>query len=60
MTNISWVIDGPGLEAAFGITSVKVINDFAAVGYGVLDLGPDEIITLNGRAATAYQGLAFN
>jgi glucokinase len=47
------LIDGPGLERAFGITSVKVINDFAAVGYGVLDLGPDEIITLNGRIRMA-------
>ena len=48
MTNLSWVIDGRALESTFGIASVKVINDFAAVGYGVLDLKEDEIVTLNG------------
>lgn len=50
MTNLSWVIDGPALQASFGIASVKVINDFAAVGYGVLDLAEDEVVTLNGAA----------
>ena len=48
MTNLSWVIDGPGLQSSHGINSVKVINDFAAVGYGVLDLQDDEVVTLNG------------
>ena len=48
MTNLSWVIDGPGLQTSHGINSVKVINDFAAVGYGVLDLQDDEVVTLNG------------
>ena len=47
MTNLSWVVDGPALAKKFGIDAVKVINDFAAVGYGVLDLNPDEIVTLN-------------
>ena len=47
MTNLSWVVDGPALAKKFGIDAVKVINDFAAVGYGVLDLKPDEIVTLN-------------
>ena len=47
MTNVSWVIDGAKLEKEFKIDSVKVINDFAAVGYGVLDLKPEEMVTLN-------------
>lgn len=54
MTNIEWVVDGPKLSEAFEIKTVKVINDFAAVGYGVLDLSDDEIVTLNpGTAADA-------
>jgi glucokinase len=37
-TATHWLIDGAALQAEFGINSVQVINDFAAVGYGVLDL----------------------
>jgi glucokinase len=33
-----WEIDGGKLEAATGITTVSVINDFVAAGYGVLTL----------------------
>ena len=53
MTNLSWVVDGPALEAMFDIENVRVINDFAAVGYGVLDLKPEDVVTLNeGKGAT--------
>jgi len=47
MTNIDWVVDGPSLAKEFAIGAVKVINDFAAVGYGVLDLSNTEMVTLN-------------
>ena len=47
MTNIEWVVDGPSLAKEFAIGAVKVINDFAAVGYGVLDLSNTEMVTLN-------------
>ena len=56
MTNIEWVVDGPKLAEAFDIGAVKVINDFAAVGYGVLDLKDDEIVTLNECAAADARG----
>ncbi|KUF92011.1 Serine/threonine-protein phosphatase [Phytophthora nicotianae] len=48
-TNIKhgWKIDGPGLEKELGITTVKLINDFAAMGYGLLTLKPHEYIVLN-------------
>ena len=48
-TNIQdgWKIDGPGLEKELGITTVKLINDFAAMGYGLLTLKPHEYIVLN-------------
>jgi glucokinase len=56
MTNISWIIDGAALQKSFDIASVKVINDFAAVGYGVLDLDPDEMVTLNEGTAKSDVG----
>ena len=56
MTNVSWIIDGAALQKSFDIASVKVINDFAAVGYGVLDLAPDETVTLNEGTAKSPTG----
>ncbi|TMW55705.1 hypothetical protein Poli38472_010587 [Pythium oligandrum] len=48
-TNIKfgWKIDGPGLERELGIKTVKLINDFAAMGYGLLTLKPHEYIVVN-------------
>lgn len=48
-TNIKfgWSIDGAQLERELGIKTVKLINDFAAMGYGLLTLKPHEYITLN-------------
>lgn len=48
-TNIAfgWSIDGAGLQKELGITTVKLINDFAAMGYGLLTLKPHEYIVLN-------------
>ncbi|RLN37643.1 hypothetical protein BBJ28_00007331 [Nothophytophthora sp. Chile5] len=48
-TNVEfgWKIDGPGLEKELGIKVVKLINDFAAMGYGLLTLRPHEYIVLN-------------
>ncbi|POM67330.1 Glucokinase [Phytophthora palmivora] len=48
-TNVEfgWKIDGPGLEKELGIKKVRLINDFAAMGYGLLTLRPHEYIVLN-------------
>ncbi|OQS07608.1 glucokinase [Thraustotheca clavata] len=48
-TNIEfgWSISGEVLEQKLGIHRVKLINDFAAMGYGLLTLRPHEYITLN-------------
>jgi glucokinase len=34
----SWSIDGNEIAATFGIQIVKLVNDFVAVGYGLLTL----------------------
>ncbi|KAE8953672.1 hypothetical protein PR002_g32303, partial [Phytophthora rubi] len=48
-TNVEfgWKIDGPCLEKELGIKKVRLINDFAAMGYGLLTLRPHEYIVLN-------------
>jgi glucokinase len=46
LTNLGWNLDTDELIAALGITNVRLINDFAAIGYGVEHLQPAEIYTL--------------
>jgi glucokinase len=46
LTNLSWRIDERELAQASGIPRVKVINDFAAAGYGVEHVPPAELLTL--------------
>ncbi|KAG2804511.1 hypothetical protein PC112_g18694, partial [Phytophthora cactorum] len=48
-TNVEfgWKIDGPCLEKELGIKKVRLINDFAAMGYGLLTLRPHEYMVLN-------------
>ncbi|MGD9787989.1 MAG: glucokinase [Sulfuricellaceae bacterium] len=45
MTNLPWLIDGVALTAELGF-SVRLVNDFEAVGYGIDVLGPDDLETL--------------
>lgn len=46
MTNIDWVIDGTDIQRRFGFKAA-VLNDFEAVGYGILALGPQDLIDIN-------------
>jgi glucokinase len=46
LTNLTWFLDSKRLEQELGITSISLINDFAAVGYGVLGLEPADLSTL--------------
>jgi glucokinase len=46
LTNLAWSLDGERLAKALDLESVELINDFAAVGYGVLGLGPEDLVTL--------------
>ncbi|MEA5471368.1 glucokinase [Spirulina sp. 06S082] len=46
LTNLSWVLDGRRLEKELGIAKVSLINDFAAIGYGVFGLKPEDIHSL--------------
>ncbi len=46
LTNLTWVLDAKRLEQELAIEHVTLINDFAAVGYGILGLEPSDLLTL--------------
>ncbi len=46
LTNLSWSLSGERLAAELGISQVLLINDFAAVGYGILGLAPEDLYCL--------------
>jgi glucokinase len=46
LTNLNWYLDKQCLQNELNIPSVSLINDFAAVSYGILGLNDTEIYTL--------------
>lgn len=50
LTNLTWLLDAKRLEQELAISKVSLINDFAAVGYGVLGLGTPDLHTLQAEA----------
>ncbi|AFY32456.1 glucokinase [Calothrix sp. PCC 7507] len=46
LTNLAWFLDTDRLQQELGITAVSLINDFAAVGYGIFGLGKQDVLTL--------------
>ncbi len=46
LTNLSWSLEANRLAQELGIPQVNLINDFAAIGYGVLGLAGDDLYTL--------------
>ncbi|EKQ70074.1 glucokinase [Leptolyngbyaceae cyanobacterium JSC-12] len=46
LTNLGWMLETEALQRELKIPLISLINDFAAVGYGVLCLQPDDIYTL--------------
>jgi glucokinase len=47
ITNLPWVMEEAQLQAAFGLASVRLLNDLAAIAQAVPWLGPDDLHTLN-------------
>ncbi|MGB3670798.1 MAG: glucokinase [Phormidesmis sp.] len=46
LTNLSWFLRSEFLSGALGIKNVQLINDFEAVGYGVLGLQSEDVYEL--------------
>ncbi|MEA5462640.1 glucokinase [Leptothoe sp. PORK10 BA2] len=46
LTNLAWLLSSDRIAEELNLKTVELINDFAAVGYGVLGLTPDDLHTL--------------
>jgi glucokinase len=46
LTNLAWYLDTDRLIQQLGIPAISLINDFAAVGYGILGLTKQDFLTL--------------
>lgn len=46
LTNLAWVLDARRLEEELAIAKITLLNDFAAVGYGILGLEAEDLCTL--------------
>jgi glucokinase len=53
--NLPWTTNARALAADIGIPRTAIINDFAAVGYGIELLGPADLVTLQ-EGTPAPQG----
>ncbi len=58
LTNLSWFLRGEFLAGALGVESVQLINDFEAIGYGVLGLVPEDIYELQAGKPSATAPMA--
>lgn len=59
LTNLTWNLDGDRLAQALELESTELINDFAAIGYGVLGLADDDIHTLQAGVPDATAPIAI-
>ena len=46
LTNLNWSLSSDRLQQALSLEKVYLINDFAAIGYGILGLTSDDLCTL--------------
>ena len=58
LTNSSWVIDADELRAAHGFSTVRLINDFEAVGWALPVLSRDQLLQIGGGEPVAGAPLA--
>lgn len=59
LTNVSWSLSGDRLERELSIEQVELINDFEAVGYGVLGLSDPDLCTLQAGQADLTAPIAI-
>ena len=46
VNNLAWYLDTQRLEQELGIACISLINDFAAIGYGIFGLNKEDLHTL--------------
>ncbi len=59
LTNLSWSLSSDRLQRQLEIPQVKLINDFSAIGYGILGLSIDDIYTLQDVVADVNAPIAI-
>jgi glucokinase len=55
LTNSPWVIDAAELRATFGFARAQLVNDFEAIAWSLLDLGPGDLYPLGGSRPGAAE-----
>jgi glucokinase len=58
-TNLPWIIRGQELANSIGLPRVTMINDFAAVGWGIPHLGPSDVATLQEGKPQKHGPIAY-
>ncbi|PZD75164.1 Glucokinase [Acaryochloris thomasi RCC1774] len=58
LTNLSWQLNGRQMEKALEIPRIHLMNDFAAIGYGILALKDDDLKTLQDQPIQAQSNIA--
>ncbi|HEX5787475.1 MAG TPA: glucokinase [Woeseiaceae bacterium] len=59
LTNNNWTLSVAGLEEAFGTGHVRLLNDFAAIGYSVPNLAPRDLMQVGKPSPRALEGRPF-
>jgi glucokinase len=59
LTNLKWLLNGEALQSELGIAQVSLINDFAAVGYGILGLESTDLHSIQNGEAIAKAPIAL-
>ncbi|MBT9331079.1 glucokinase [Paracidobacterium acidisoli] len=59
LTNLPWTLDSRELSMHLNIAHLFLINDLEANGYGIPELSPDQIFTLNAGDASAVGNRAL-
>lgn len=59
LTNLSWSLSGERLQKALNIPRVTLINDLAAIGYGIAGLEKGQLATLQSATADPVAPIAI-
>ncbi len=58
LSNLSWTLDADQMQQVLQIPHIHLINDFAAVGYGILALQPTDLCILQAAPVVPQQPIA--
>lgn len=58
LVNSGWVVDGAELQARFGFSDVRVVNDHEAAACGLARLEPSDAIDIGGKSARSDAPMA--